>query len=106
VAYSVQPGDTLRTISHTYGVSMAVIAKASGLQDINRLKPGQVLTIPKQPGWLYRVQSDETLDQIAARNSLSTDAIASASGLTAASVRAGDVLLIPDPSQAVPDQSK
>jgi LysM repeat protein len=71
VAYRVQYGDTLRTISHTYGVSMAVIAKASALQDINRLQPGQVLTIPKQPGWLYR-----------------------------------DVLLIPDPSQAVSDQTK
>jgi len=85
---------------------MAVIAKASGLPDINQLQPGQVLTIPKQPGWLYRVQGDETLDQIAARNNLSSDAVASASGLTAASVRAGDVLLIPDPSQAVSDQSK
>jgi LysM repeat protein len=106
VAYRVQYGDTLRTISHTYGVSMAVIAKASGLQDINHLQPGQTLTIPKQPGWLYRVQADETLDQIASRNNVSTDAVASASGLTTASVRTGDLLLIPDPSQAVSDQSK
>jgi LysM repeat protein len=57
---------------------------------------GQVLTIPASPGWLYRVQPGETLDQIAARTGVATDAIASASGLTAASVDAGTVLLIPD----------
>jgi LysM repeat protein len=67
---------------------------------VNQLKIGQTLTIPKQPGWLYRVQDGETLDQIAARNNLSTNDIASASGLTGASVQPGDLLLIPDPSQA------
>ncbi|MBV9578890.1 MAG: LysM peptidoglycan-binding domain-containing protein [Chloroflexi bacterium] len=106
LAYTVQPGDTLHTIASTYGVSSAVIAKASGLQNVNQLKVGQVLTVPKQPGWLYRVQDGETLDQIAARNNLSSDAIASASGLTAASVQPGDVLLIPDPSQAVAATAK
>jgi LysM repeat protein len=96
----------LRLISQTYGVSVAVIAKASGLQNANQLKIGQVLTIPKQPGWLYRVQDGETLDQIAARNDVSSDAIASASGLTAASVNPGDVVLIPDQSQAVAARGK
>jgi LysM repeat protein len=93
-------------ISRTHGVSIAVIVKASGLQNPNQLKIGQVLTIPKQPGWLYRVQDGETLDQIAARNNVTTDAIASASGMTAASVRTGDVVLIPDQSQAVSAQGK
>jgi LysM repeat protein len=106
VAYHVQRGDTLRTISNTYGVSVAVIAKASGVQNPNQLKVGQVLTIPKQPGWLYRVQDGETLDQIAVRNNVSTDDIASATGLTAASVQPGDVVLIPDPSQSAAAQNK
>ena len=57
-----------------------------------------MLTIPNQPGWLYRVQAGETLEQIAARNGVSSDQIASASGLTAASVEPGQVLLIPDAS--------
>jgi LysM repeat protein len=106
VSYTVRYGDTLRTISQTYGVSVAAIAKASGLQNVNQLTSGQVLTIPKQPGWLYRVQAGDTLDQIAARNNVSSDAIASASGLTAASVKPGDVVLIPDPTQAVAAQNK
>jgi LysM repeat protein len=83
-----------------YGVSVASIAQASGLRNPDYLQIGEVLTIPAQPGWLYRVQSGETLDQISARTGVSTTAIASASGLTAASVRAGDVVLIPDQTAA------
>jgi LysM repeat protein len=59
-----------------------------------------VLTVPTQPGWLYRVQNGETLDQIAARTGVNSASIASASGLSAASVSAGDVLLIPDQTVA------
>jgi LysM repeat protein len=84
-----------------YGVSPATIAQASGLQNPDLLRIGQVLTIPAKPGWLYRVQSGETLDQIAARTGVSSTAIVSASGLTAASVRQGDVVLIPDSTQTV-----
>jgi putative chitinase len=92
----VQAGDTVKFIAQMYGVSAASIAQASGLRNPDLLRVGQVLTIPAQPGWLYRVQSDETLDQIAARTGVASDAIASASGLTVASVRPGDVILIPD----------
>jgi len=59
-----------------------------------------VLTVPIQPGWLYRVQSGETLDQIAARTGISSAVILSASKLTTDSVGAGDVILIPDQSMA------
>jgi LysM repeat protein len=60
---------------------------------------GQVLTIPSQPGWLYRVQPGESIDQIAARSGVPAQTILAASGLTAASV--GDVVLIPDQAAAV-----
>jgi spore germination protein YaaH len=86
----------VRFIARTYGVSAASIAQASGLTNPNQLRVGQVLTIPAHPGWLYRVQPCETLDQIAARTGVATDSIVSASGLTAASVGPGDVILIPD----------
>jgi LysM repeat protein len=55
-----------------------------------------VLTVPNQPGWLYRIQPGETLDLIAARTGVPTDLIASASNLSNTSARAGDVILIPD----------
>jgi len=99
-AYRVQPGDTVKFVAEMYGVSPASIAQASGLANADQLRVGQVLTIPTQPGWLYRVQPGETLDQISARTGVSSDAIASVSRLTVASVRPGDVILIPDPAAA------
>ena len=72
------------------------MAQASGLSNPDTLRVGQVLTIPSQPGYLYRVQPGETLDQIAARVGVSSDRIASASKLPGTTVRSGDVILIPD----------
>jgi spore germination protein len=91
----------VKFVAQLYGVSPASISQASGLQDPNRLRVGQVLTIPSQPGWLYRVQAGETLDQIAARTGVSSEIILSASDLRTSSVRAGDVILIPDQAAAV-----
>jgi len=79
-------------------VSAASIAKASGLQNADLLRVGQVLTVPSQPGWLYRVQAGETLDQIAARTGVPSALIASASSVATDAVQPGDVLLIPDQS--------
>jgi LysM repeat protein len=95
-AYRVQPGDTVKLIAQTYGVSIASIAQASGLRNADQLRVGQLLTIPSQPGYLYRVQPGETLDQIAARTGVATENIIAVSDLPAATVRAGDVILIPE----------
>lgn len=100
VAYRVQPGDTVRFVARTYGVSAVSIVQASGLSNPDLLHVGQVLTVPAQPGWVYRVQPGETLDQIAARTGVAGERIASASGLSIASVGPGSVLLIPDQSVA------
>ena len=90
----------MRFIARAYGVSPASISQASGLSNPDQLRVGQVLTVPAHPGWLYRVQPCETLDQISARTGVAADSIVSASGLTAASVGPGDVILIPDQSLA------
>jgi LysM repeat protein len=90
----------VKFVARTYGVSPASIIQASGLSNPDLLHVGQVLTVPAQPGWLYRVQPGETLDQIAVRTGVAGDRIASASGLSIASVGPGDVLLIPDQSAA------
>lgn len=95
-AYRVQAGDTLRGIADAFGVSPASIIQASGLQNPDTLRPGQVLTIPSQTGTLYRVQPGETLDQIAARAGVPSSAILEASRLSSDTVRPGDVILIPD----------
>lgn len=99
-AYAVQPGDTVKFVAQMYGVSPASISQASGLQNPDHLRIGQVLTIPTQPGWLYRVQPGESLTQIAARTGVATDIILSASNFPSDTVRAGDVILIPDQAVA------
>lgn len=102
----MQPGDTLHFIAQAYGVSAASIAQASDVPNPDVLRVGQLLTVPSSPGWLYRVQAGETLDQIAARAGVSSQQIESASGMSEASVRTGQVLLIPDSSPAVAQASK
>jgi LysM repeat protein len=92
----VQPGDTVKSIALNFGVSTASIAQASGLRNPDQLRVGQLLTIPSQPGYLYRVQPGETLGQIAARTGVTSDSIASASALSAEVVQPGDVILIPE----------
>ena len=101
-AYRVQPGDTLRTIARTYGVSAASIVQASGLRNPDQLRVGQVLTIPLQPGFLYRIQAGETLGQIAERTGVPAEMIAAASRLPGEVVEPGDVILIPELAIARP----
>ena len=91
----------MRFVAQMFGVSAASVAQASGLQNPDQLRVGQLLTVPIQPGWLYRVQSGETLDQIAARTGVPSAVILSASKLTVDSVQPGDVILIPDQTAAL-----
>ena len=44
--YVVRSGDTLYSISRTFGVSPWSIATASGIYDLNRIYAGQLLSIP------------------------------------------------------------
>ena len=47
VVYTVQSGDTLNKISSMFGVSVADIAKANMIADINKIEVGQQLMIPE-----------------------------------------------------------
>lgn len=52
VDYTVRPGDTLATISlRVYGTRSfaAVVGKSNPFMDPNRLKPGRVIRVPKDP---------------------------------------------------------
>jgi murein DD-endopeptidase MepM/ murein hydrolase activator NlpD len=45
-SYTVKKGDTLNAIAKRFGVSVGAIAATSGLADPNKIKVGQVLSIP------------------------------------------------------------
>ncbi len=44
--YTVQPGDTLFSISYRYGLLTTTVAAANGITDLNHVYTGQVLQIP------------------------------------------------------------
>lgn len=46
--YSVHDGDTLARVARRTGVSILTLAKANNIADPNRVRAGQVLTIPKE----------------------------------------------------------
>jgi LysM repeat protein len=89
-------------VATEFGVSTESIIRASGLADPNLLVPGQLLTIPRDTGWLYRVQPNETLEQIANRFGLSVDDLMASSMLASPVVYPGDLLFIPNRALAAP----
>jgi LysM repeat protein len=102
--YTVQPGDTLNRIATEFGASGDIIVRTSNIGNPNLLVPGQVLTIPRDSGWLYRVQPNDTLDLVAVRFGVSLDDLIQASGLASPVVRPGDLLFIPNKALPIEKQ--
>jgi len=101
VTYTVQPGDTLNQVASQFGVSGDTIVRTSGLVDPNLLVPGQVLTIPRESGWLYRAQAGDTVDVIALRFGVSADDLSAANpALTSGAVTPGELVFVPDRGSA------
>lgn len=66
VDYTVKSGDTLKSISDTFGVSMDTIRWANDtITSVNSIKPGQVLHIPPVTGVVVKVTSGDTIYSIA-----------------------------------------
>ena len=49
--YTVQPGDTLTRLARTFGVSVADLVSANGLDDPDRLVVGRQLVVPSLQTW-------------------------------------------------------
>ncbi len=47
VKYTVKAGDTLYSIARKYNTTVSAIAKANGITNVNSIRVGQVLTIPR-----------------------------------------------------------
>ncbi|QRN97205.1 LysM peptidoglycan-binding domain-containing protein [Archangium violaceum] len=90
IEYRVQSGDTLSAIARRYSVTMDALAQLNHISDINHIRAGQVLRIPKassspkpppQPR-SHRVLATDTLSGIAQRHKVSEEELAEANGLT------------------------
>ena len=115
--YTVRAGDTLGAVAARSGVPLASLARANGIGDPDRVRAGQVLTVPP-PGARaatpppaapaatvasYRVGPGDTLARVARRTGVSVDALARANHLRNANlVRVGQVLAIPGVGEPAP----
>lgn len=100
--YTVQPGDTLNQVATQFGVSGDTIMRTSGLINPNLLLPGQVLTIPRDSGWLYRVQPGDSIGQIAMRFGVSVDDLLKYGHLSGNAVQPGQLVFVPDRGTPAP----
>nr|WP_309099192.1 LysM peptidoglycan-binding domain-containing protein [Fredinandcohnia onubensis] len=116
-SHTVVAGDTLWGIASRYGTTVNVLKQANQLSS-NLLSLGQTLTIPsgsvetpmgntetptteeKRTTFKYSVRSGDSLSVIANRFGVTVDAIRTANGLTSDTIRVGQLLTIPDGTNA------
>jgi len=112
--YVVQRGDTLERIARRHGVSLRALEDRNHVHNRNRIRVGQLLTIPgpahrpgpAAPPTRYVVRRGDTLARIAARHGTTPRAIQAASRLRDRNrIGVGEVLTIPGrgaPAAAAP----
>ena len=102
--YTVKAGDNLSTIAKMYGVTTTLLAQANGITNPSRIYVGQKLRIPgvsapvatgTTSGRVYIVQSGDYLSKIAAKYSVTVDAIVKANNLKSTVIHVGQKLTIP-----------
>lgn len=121
--YVVKAGDTLYRIATSHNTSVAQIASANNISNVNLLRIGQVLTIPSSstippptpepepepepeptPSTTYTVKAGDTLYKIAQQFDTSVSAIASLNQLANPNLlRIGQVLKISGTTSPIPD---
>ncbi|MBT2583103.1 LysM peptidoglycan-binding domain-containing protein [Planococcus sp. ISL-109] len=101
--YTVKAGDTLYSIAKKYNVTVAALAAANNITNVNLIRVGQVLVIPvKAPTpppvttVKYTVKAGDTLYSIASKYNTTVSAIATANKITNVNlIHVGQVLIIP-----------
>lgn len=102
--YRVQSGDTLSAIARRYSVTVDALARLNHLSDVNCIRAGQVLQIPKAlpapkpppPPKRHRVLAGETLSELAERYKLPMQELAEANGIPSPfHIFIGQVLILP-----------
>ena len=61
IEYKVQNSDTLSGIAAKFGLKIETLKWANDIEDIDNIRPGQVLKIPPVDGVLYTIEEGDTL---------------------------------------------
>ena len=118
--YTVRWGETLGGIAKRHGVGVDALAAANGIRDVNRIRQGQVLTLPGAPLRLapppaappaapvggpvplHRVAAGETLGTIAQKRGIPLATLMSVNGISDPNkVQAGQLLRVSGPPRQV-----
>lgn len=101
--YTVQPGDTISEIAVRFGLDTGTILSMNPVDDVRRLLPGTVLSIPDRDGLFHAVQPGESLSRIAASYEVPVYRILDANNLETDVLQVGDTLFIPGARMAMDD---
>ncbi len=124
--YTVAKGDTLSRVARRTGVSVKVLAAANGIADVDRIRAGQVLEVPKEGeaervtvpalpsavvvvggGRVHRVVGGDTLIAIANAYGTTVAELAATNGLKNPNrIRLGAQLQVPGPPWLCPVQGR
>jgi len=98
VSYTVQSGETLSQIARQFDVRADAIAKASSVDDPNRIVVGAVLKVPL-PGYEHVVTQGETLRDIALQEKVDLGSLIDFNNLDDPElIRVDQVILVPAPA--------
>ncbi len=75
IEYKAETGDTISSIAQKFGISTDTIKWANNLENINSLKPGEIIRILPVSGVSHTVKSGDTLESVAKKYSGESQAI-------------------------------
>ena len=92
--YTVQKGDTVRSVAKKFGVSSMTLWWANKLKK-SSLKVGAELRIPPVSGLVYTVKDTDTLASVAKRFKIDSAKVVTLNGLEDPTLVVGQVLILP-----------
>lgn len=100
---TVEPGDTVSSIAYRFGISVTTIVQNNNIDNANRLKSGQRLTILPVDGLLYEVKKADTIDKIAKNNKIDKEKVIAQNNLEETNeLQVGQKIILPGAIKQVP----
>ena len=93
--YEVEPGDTISGIAHRFGLRAGTILSMNPIDDVRRLLPGTMLSIPDRDGVFHAVQPGDSVYSIAEAYGVSMTAILDANDIATPVLHVGEPLFVP-----------
>lgn len=96
IVHVVGRGETVSGIAARYGLKAGTVASSAGLDNPDRIYPGEILSFPSVDGVTHIVKAGDTLSALAAHYQVTTDVIAWANSIkNPKALSLGRTLIIP-----------